>query len=68
MIHGIVKFYSTEFEPHRATINTLLAKRGEIQQRLQTAQNEDAKREILINEFRPVQTEIKALAAAVCLK
>jgi hypothetical protein len=68
MIHGLVKFHSSDFEQHRAQINTLLAARAVIQAKLQSAPDEAAKQQILKLEFRPVQTEIRELAGRVCLR
>ena len=68
MIHNLVKFHSTQFELHRREINELLAARAVIQAKLQSAPDEATKQQILELEYRPVQTEIKALAACVCLR
>ena len=68
MIHGLVKFHSSDFEQHRAQINTLLAARAVIQEKLASAPDKAEKRQILELEYRPVQTEIKSLAARVCLR
>jgi hypothetical protein len=68
MIHNLVKFHSSDFEQHRQQINTLVAARAVIQAKLQSAPDEATKKQILELEYRPVQTEIKALAACVCLR
>jgi len=68
MIHNLVKFHSSAFEQHRAQINTLLLERATILEKIQKAPDEAAKLQILELEYRPVQTEIKALAACVCLR
>lgn len=68
MIHGLVKFHSSEFDQHRAQINTLLAARAVIQAKLQSAPDEATKQQILELEYRPVQTEIKDLSSRVCLR
>lgn len=68
MIHGLVKFHSSDFEQHRAQINTLLAERANIQAKLQSAPDEATKQQILELEFSPIQKQIKALASQVCLR
>lgn len=68
MIHGLVKFHSSDFDAHRREIDALLESRAAIQLKLQNAANAEEKQQILILEFRPVQTEIKELASRVCLK
>jgi len=68
MIHGLVKFHSSDFEQHRAQINTLLAERANIQAKLQSAPDEATKQQILELEYRPVQNEIKDLSSRVCLR
>jgi len=68
MIHNLVKFHSSDFEQHRQQINTLLAARAVIQEKLASAPDYATKQQILELEYRPVQIEIKSLAARVCLK
>ena len=68
MIHNLIKFHSSQFEPHRREINELLTARAVIEAKLQSAPDEATKKQILELEYRPVQTEIKALAACVCLR
>ena len=68
MIHGLVKFHSSDFEQHRAQINTLLAERAVIQEKLASAPDEAAKQQILELEYRPLQNQIKDLSSRVCLR
>jgi len=68
MIHGLVKFHSSDFDAHRREINTLLLERATILEKIQKAPDEAAKLQILELEFSPIQKQIKALASQVCLR